>query len=310
MLDEIKNDYPLLHKTVDHLFNSAPFYKKTLTRLLESNFNFELAERVCKTGLEMVNDNWEQYFKNLDKLTEMNYEFLRQQMHLEKTGKYLYNSFKEIEEVFKQNEEEFGPNYLWGMYFSQPFWKTHHNFINMFLENFVQNNKTVGKVLEIPSGNGFFLCEFLRANPNWHGTGIDLSDASISFSKELFKANKIQEKFYTFIKQDFYDYQGPEEFDMVMCGEFLEHVEDPVKILTKIHEILKNDGKLFLTVAIWAAHIDHIYLYKSAEEVRDHVRQAGFSIDKELVQASFDKDESDPEKSKIPASYAAILSKK
>jgi len=57
------------------------------------------------------------------------------------------------------------------------------------------------------------------------------------------------------------------------------------------------------------AHIDHIYLYKNAEEVRNHIRKAGFFIEKELVQASFEKDEADPEKSKIPVSYAAILSK-
>jgi len=100
-----------------------------------------------------------------------------------------------------------------------------------------------------------------------------------------------------------------EKFDKIMCGEFLEHVEDPVGILTKLNQLLKDDGKLFLTAAVWAAHIDHIYLYNNAEEVRNHIRKAGFLIEKELVQASFEKDEADPEKSKIPVSYAAILSK-
>ena len=55
--------------------------------------------------------------------------------------------------------------------------------------------------------------------------------------------------------------------------------------------------------------IDHIYLYESAEHVRKEIREAGFSIEKELVQAVFEKDEADPEKSKIPVSYGAILSK-
>ena len=99
------------------------------------------------------------------------------------------------------------------------------------------------------------------------------------------------------------------KFDKIMCGEFLEHVEDPVGILTKLNQLLKDDGKIFLTAAVWAAHIDHIYLYNNAEEVRNHIRKAGFLIEKELVQASFEKDEADPEKSKIPVSYAAILSK-
>jgi len=54
--------------------------------------------------------------------------------------------------------------------------------------------------------------------------------------------------------------------------------------------------------------IDHIFLYKSAQEVREHIKEAGLSIENELVQAVFEKDESDPEKEKIPVSYAAILS--
>lgn len=309
MQDNLQNRYPLVYKTVTYLQASASFYKKTLTRLLETSFDFELAERICNTALEMSSNNWETYLKNLDKLTEMNYEFLRLQIKLEQTGHYLYTTFKEVEEVFKKNEGEFGPNYLWGMYFSLAFWKTHHNYIKMFLQDFVKTNKTQGKVLEIPSGNGFFLSEFLLANNSWYGTGIDLSDASISFSKKLFKVNKIPEKSYRFIKKDFFEFQDSEQFDMVICGEFLEHVEDPLKILKKIHQILKKDGRLFLSVAVFAAHIDHIYLYKNAEEVRNHVRQAEFSIEKELVQTSFDKDEAVPEKSKIPVSYAAILSK-
>ncbi len=94
-----------------------------------------------------------------------------------------------------------------------------------------------------------------------------------------------------------------------MCGEFLEHLEDPVGALKKFNRLLKNDGRIFITVAVWAAHIDHIYLYNKAEDVRNHIREAGFSIDNELVQSVFEKDKEDPEKPKIPVSYAAILSK-
>ena len=78
--------------------------------------------------------------------------------------------------------------------------------------------------------------------------------------------------------------------------------------LKKLKSLLTKDGKLFVTAAVWAAHIDHIFLYKSAEEVRKHIKEAGLNIENELVQAVFEKDESNPEKEKIPVSYAAILS--
>ena len=90
----------------------------------------------------------------------------------------------------------------------------------------------------------------------------------------------------------------------------MEHLEDPLEVLNKLYRILTDDGKIFITVAVWAAHIDHIYLYKSANDVRDHLHQANFCIENELVQAVFEKDETNPEKEKIPVNYAAILKKK
>jgi 2-polyprenyl-3-methyl-5-hydroxy-6-metoxy-1,4-benzoquinol methylase len=107
---------------------------------------------------------------------------------------------------------------------------------------------------------------------------------------------------------NFHQLESNEKYDRILCGEFLEHLEDPFSALKKLKSLLTNGGKLFITVAVWAAHIDHIFLYESSDQVREHIRKAGFKIEKELVQAVFEKDETDPEKEKIPVSYAAILS--
>ena len=165
-----------------------------------------------------------------------------------------------------------------------------------------------GKVLEVPSGTGLFLCEFLRNNPNWLGVGIDLADSAIKFSQKLFQINNIPNNSYKIMKMDFHQLEPNEKYDRILCGEFLEHLEDPLAALKKLKSLLTDNGKLFVTAAVWAAHIDHIFLYKSSEEVRNHIKKAGLKIEKELVQAVFEKDEADPEKEKIPVSYAAILS--
>jgi 2-polyprenyl-3-methyl-5-hydroxy-6-metoxy-1,4-benzoquinol methylase len=240
-------------------------------------------------------------------VTKESYNFLKLQVKLEKTGRYLYSSFKEVEE--KAYSELDGPDYMWGLYFSQIFWNTHHRFTNFFLEDFANLKQNNGVFLEIPSGTGFFLCEFLLKNPEWYGTGIDIGESAVAFSKILLNANKIPKKSYTVLKEDFLKFPENEKFDRIICGEFLEHVEDPLGILKKLNRLLNNDGEVFLTTAVWTAHTDHIYLYKNAEEVRRQISESGFQIKKELVQSIFEKDENDPEKSKIPVSYAAILSK-
>jgi SAM-dependent methyltransferase len=303
-------NYPIFDKTANYLKNKAPFFRKTIPNQINTNFNFELAERLCKTGLSICDNNWDDYFKKLNNLIDMSIDFLKLQIKLEKTGKYFYSSFEEVEKyVYSENELDEGPNYLWGLYFSEIFWKIHHNFVNFFLDEFVQS-KEEGSFLEIPSGTGFFLCEFLRKNPNWDGVGVDIATASIKFSETLLQKNNIPKKSYKIIKEDFLKFDESKKFDKISCGEFLEHLEDPVKALNKFHRLLKKDGELFITVAVWAAHIDHIYLYDSAQQVRNHIETAGFNIKKELVQSVFEKDENYPEKEKIPVSYAAILTKK
>jgi hypothetical protein len=40
----------------------------------------------------------------------------------------------------------------------------------------------------------------------------------------------------------------------------------------------KPGGHAYITAAINAGHVDHIYLYRSVEQVLEHIRAAGFEI--------------------------------
>ncbi len=304
----LEKQYPLFCKTAYYIQSKAVFFQRTIENQINNKFNFELAERICTTGLE-ISGNWKQYCQNIDNLIKMSVDFLKLQIKLEKTGKYLYSSFEEVQKYAYQHNYDEGPNYLWGLYFSEIFWKIHHNFVQFFLNDFVMSSPEHGNFLEVPSGTGFFLCEFLYEKKKWNGLGVDISETSIEFSKKLLKSNNIPFDSYTIIKQDFLKLNETKHFDRICCGEFLEHLEEPVEALRKFYRLLNKNGKIFITVAVWAAHVDHIYLYKNAEEVREHIRSAGFKIEKELVQAVFDKDEKNPENNKIPVNYAAILSK-
>ena len=307
---DLAEKYPLLFKTVNYLKTTSSIFKNTIGKQMNHNFNFELSERICENGLKMSNNNWDTYCSNLNNLVDMSIEFLKLQKNLEKTGRYLHSTFEEVEknEYNTNNKDLDGPDYLWGLYFSEIFWKIHHSFSNFSLNDFMSNVPPTGKVLEVPCGTGFFLCEFLRKNSNWLGIGVDLADSAIKFSQILFHTNNIPKNSYKIMKMNFHQLESNEKYDRILCGEFLEHLEDPFSALKKLKSLLTNGGKLFITVAVWAAHIDHIFLYESSDQVREHIRKAGFKIEKELVQAVFEKDETDPEKEKIPISYAAILS--
>ena len=199
---DLEKKYPLVFKTAKYLKNESSLFENTIGKQMKQNFNFELAERIFENGLRMANNSWDTYCSNLNNLIDMSIKFLRLQKNLEKTGKYLYSTFEEVEknEYNTNNKDSGGPDYLWGLYFSEIFWKIHHNFFNFSLNDFMSGLPATGKVLEVPSGTGLFLCEFLINNPNWLGVGIDLADSSIKFSQKLLQINNIPNNSYKILK--------------------------------------------------------------------------------------------------------------
>lgn len=308
--EKIKNNYPHFYKTCLYL-SRAIFYQNVFKASEDINLDYELAEKICEVAFKICQSNWDDYFKKVQNLLELDMDFLKSQVLFEKTGRYKYSTFKEVEEnVFnaKSDDQPEGVKYLWGLYFSQMFWKTHWKVFDFYLKEFVKNNQEKGFCLEAPSGSGIFIAHFLANNKDWQGKAVDLSESAIDISKKILGLMASEEKFQV-IKQDVYQYQPDIRFDRIICGEFLEHVEDPLGVLKKMESLLVDNGKIFLTVAVWAAASDHIYLYKNVDEVKNHIHQAGLTIDKELVAKVFEKDKDVPEQDEKAILYAAILKK-
>lgn len=311
MLDNsLEKKYPFFYKTCCYLQNSF-FYRDIFALCERIPINYALAEKLCRDAFEICGFDWGIYAKKLDNLFELNVEFLKLQALLEKKGAYLYSTFQEVErEVFKNKKTENmdGVGYLWGLYFSEIFWVTHHRLFNFFLKEFVHKSGSVGRCLDVPIGSGIFFTQFLLANKKWGGTGVDLSKTSMDLAKKLFKINQLTDRVKLF-NEDFYKFRSEDIFDSIMCIEFIEHVEDPVAVLQKLKMLLSDSGKIFFTTITWAAGIDHIYLYKNVGEIRKHINLSGLRIEKEYIQNIFDKDKGKLEDSKIALNYAAILTK-
>jgi len=301
--------YPYFVRTSEFLEKSSFFFKKTLQRIRILHPNYEWAEKTCRDAFELCGRDWQAYLGNAYKLVDFSVEFLRLQALLEKTGRYYCANFREVEEKVYNNKDRTlrGAPYMWALYFSQVFWETHHRVFKFFLSDFVSTKQEQGHALEVPLGTGIFVTHFLLGNRLWKGVGVDLGDTAIDFTKSLLALNNIGPTRMTVLKEDLYRYKSDFGYERIMCGEFLEHVEDPLAALKKLHSLLNPKGKVFVTVAVWASMIDHIFLYKSAEEVRAHIRAADFTIEKELVQNVFESGR--PEQKKTPINYCAILSK-
>jgi SAM-dependent methyltransferase len=69
-------------------------------------------------------------------------------------------------------------------------------------------------------------------------------------------------------------------FDCVLCTEVLEHVSDPVLALTEFRRVLKNGGRLFLTIPFFNPlhELPHDYFRYTPFALRDMARRAGFQL--------------------------------
>ncbi|MBC1280159.1 3-demethylubiquinone-9 3-O-methyltransferase [Nostoc sp. UCD121] len=109
-----------------------------------------------------------------------------------------------------------------------------------FFSNFVPDWKGL-KVLDIGCGGGL-ACEFV-ANLNADISGIDLSFNSIKIAQEHARKSNLKIDYQRALAEKL-PYEE-NSFDVVLCFDVLEHVEDWKKVISEACRVLKEDG-LFL----------------------------------------------------------------
>lgn len=79
--------------------------------------------------------------------------------------------------------------------------------------------------------------------------------------------------------------------------------------MNKSYRLLENHGHLFITTCTNSLAVDHVYLYESVEQIRNHINQARFRIISDL-QLFVDKNRKEIENDKPEINYAAMLEKR
>ncbi len=289
--------------TLDKM-KSSLFLQKNAERIISSEKDsLEFSQYVCDLVFKKNNFNPKSFNDSLDKLFSFSFDFVKLQTELEEKETYKLKSFKEAYNNVYSNPKIMDGQYLDGLLLSQAFWKNHRTIFKLFIDNFCANNPSSGNVLEAALGTGFYVLEFLKRNENWSATGVDISKSSCRYAHHMAEIYNLEDKLIIENKNIF-DFYSPFRFDRIICVELLEHLENPEELLKKLRSLLKINGKLFLTTAVWAANIDHLYLFKSAKEARDMVSKY-FTIEKEIVLNVYEN--AKPDEKKTPINQAWIL---
>ncbi len=193
-----------------------------------------------------------------------------------RNGHYRYSTLAEVDEKVYQNTE-YMSKYMLGLLISGYLWKNHLAINRWFKEEIAKFHGE--NYLEIGPGHGRYFLEAINLGNFSHYTGVDLSPSSIELARSFIEMNKLPDsKPYDLICADINNYEFSDLFDGVSISEVLEHVEDPRSLLRRIHEITKPGADIYVSVPINAPEIDHIYLFKSNEEVFKMVEEENFTI--------------------------------
>ncbi|WCL48353.1 class I SAM-dependent methyltransferase [Leptospira sp. GIMC2001] len=99
------------------------------------------------------------------------------------------------------------------------------------------------KSLDIGCAAGFFV-DFMR-NQGFQSYGIEIADEPVRYGRENLGLEIFQEDFLE------WDSLGSQKFDLITMWASIEHMREPIKILSKIKLHLKEDGIVVISTCRW-----------------------------------------------------------
>ncbi len=138
-------------------------------------------------------------------------------------------------------------------------------------------------VLDI--GCGTAAKSFYLASQGKKVTGIDISQKAIDSCLQNAKAFNLQ-KNTNFINQTLEDYKTSKNFDLILCTEVIEHIQDDQKMLKKIFTLLNKNGILILTTPSQNAPLYRIGFLNQFDQRVGHLRRYNLKPLTKLLQKS------------------------
>lgn len=257
-----------------------PIFAKEVRRTFESNqvLYSELAEPMLKWAEVALGPDYINIM--IDGYCEFVVDVNRSQARYEQSGHYQYSSYQEVYEA-TYNQPEFMNLYHWGVYTTTFVWLHHLELYRLYRDDFLKKllpgENAQLSLLDLGCGSGIwhFLAHHLIDSINT--TAIDISETSVALTKKM-AATVFADKSTQYAVADAITWKTDSLFDAGVSCFLLEHLEDPLGLLKNLANAIKPGGLAFVTCALTAAEIDHIYEFKRESEVISLVEEAGFRV--------------------------------
>jgi SAM-dependent methyltransferase len=211
-------------------------------------------------------------------------DLLRRQRRFERDRTYPAKTYAEAAAEVYMDDEYMTRQYLPGLLLAHFLWPHHVRHAAFFDVAFLEPMRVASgtQFAEVGIGTGLYSRQVLTRLPDARGVGLDISPASAAFAGAHLRAFAVDDR-YEIRLQDIVAQPLDEPVSWLICIEVLEHLEDPVTFLSALRAALAPGGRAFVTAALNAAHVDHIHLYTTIEDVIAETREAEFDVEQAFL---------------------------
>ena len=297
---------------LEQIYIRSPLQKKKLIKILAKRDDkfFQEAEKFAT--------DYTNYLKSLDIPLDYAIEaylklcgdMMKSQIDFIKTGQY--HKGKDIDDlkcVYRDEREM--KSYMIGLALSQFLWESHYEMFSFFAAYIARNKQQIRSYLDIGPGHGLFLKKARDyLDENTRICIVDISPISINITKSIigyFKPNNTNINYHNL---DVLEMNSSEKFDFITMGEVLEHVSNPEMLLRKLRDLLGPKGATFVSTCVNCPALDHVYHFKTVDQIRLMLQSAGFNIAKELVLPVENLSWEEIVNRKVTINYCSILERK
>lgn len=225
----------------------------------------------------------------------------------EASGSYEHKSYRGCYEAVYADKATMD-DYLWGVYLTNFMW-VHHLDISAFFETrFVAKLPARAALIELAPGHGGWGLVAMHRRPDARLDGFDISPSSIEISRALAAAAGLADRARYELRDALDLTSHPAGVaDACICNFLVEHLEDPDRLFQVIEHVLAPGGKAFVSGALTAAQVDHIYEFRRESELVLLAERHGMRV---LETLSVQPQRTLPRAQFLPRSMSLIVQKR
>lgn len=260
----------ILDSSYQPFYKSAMMVRQNSRALFEEYGSFACNAAVNAFGIEILEKMARGYAYFVTDANKEQFKYCTR-------GHYRNKTYKEVYDAVYDNDE-YMQFYHWGVFSTTFLWRHHLEILDFFSTRYIARYvPDCHRFVDFGSGSGIWSLVTARLNNKNRVTGIDISKSSLEIAEKLASGSGLNQQI-NFHIYDAQTFEEKQKFEAGISCFLLEHMENPQPLLQNLAQNLHPGSPCFVTTAITAAEVDHIYEFRSESEVVKMVEDCGFRV--------------------------------